>query len=329
MRADRLVAILLMLQRRGVLTAAQVAEELEISERTARRDLDALGAAGIPVYSQQGRNGGWRLLGEGTTDLTGLSAAEVRALFLVAGPAAGATKDVKAALRKLVSALPEPFRDQAEIASNAILIDPAPWNTTSAVRLSPPLLDEVQDALVTERQIEIGYVARDGLATIRVVHPLGLAAKGAVWYLVADTDSGLRTFRVDRMRSVRATGERAVRPVGFVLSDAWALITATVNDRRMPASTRIRTDPGTARMMRYVFGARLSVGRPEPQPQPLVEVELVGQSLDSLACEIAGFGSAIDVISPMEVRQQLYEIGLQLVDAYGEAGQFGQVPTVP
>ena len=110
MRADRLVAILLLLQARGQVTAAEVAEELEVSERTARRDLEALGMAGLPIYSLQGRNGGWRLAGGGRTDLSGLTAAEARALFLVAGPSSAATPEVKAALRKLVRALPEPFR---------------------------------------------------------------------------------------------------------------------------------------------------------------------------------------------------------------------------
>src|SRR5438045_8611027 len=102
-RADRLVAILMLLQTRGQVTAAEGAEELEVSERTARRDLDALGMAGLPVYSLQGRNGGWRLAGEGRTDLSGLTAAEARALFLVAGPNM-ATPEVKTALRKLVRA---------------------------------------------------------------------------------------------------------------------------------------------------------------------------------------------------------------------------------
>src|SRR4051812_29240842 len=117
MRADRLVAILLMLQARGQVTAGEVAAELEISERTARRDLDALGMAGLPVYSQQGRNGGWRLAGGGRTDLSGLTAQEAQALFLVAGPSSSATPEVRAALRKLTRALPEPMRPQAEAAS--------------------------------------------------------------------------------------------------------------------------------------------------------------------------------------------------------------------
>ncbi|WP_143265471.1 helix-turn-helix transcriptional regulator, partial [Amycolatopsis lexingtonensis] len=114
MRADRLMAILLLLQQREQLTAADAARELEVSERTARRDFDALAMAGVPVYSIQGRGGGWRLVGGARTDLSGLTAGEARALFLVAGPASAATPAVKAALRKLVRALPEPFRVQAE-----------------------------------------------------------------------------------------------------------------------------------------------------------------------------------------------------------------------
>jgi predicted DNA-binding transcriptional regulator YafY len=114
-RADRLVAILLLLQQREQVTASEVALELEVSERTARRDLDALAMAGVPVTSMQGRGGGWRLaLGGARTDLSGLTASEARALFLVAGPA---TPAVKAALGKLVRTLPEPFLEQAEAAA--------------------------------------------------------------------------------------------------------------------------------------------------------------------------------------------------------------------
>src|SRR3954471_20496608 len=107
MKADRLVATLMLLQTRHKVTCAELAEELEISERTARRDLEALSAAGIPVYSQPGRNGGWALLGGARTDLSGLTAAEARTLFLVAGPSSAVPPEAKAALRKLVQALPE------------------------------------------------------------------------------------------------------------------------------------------------------------------------------------------------------------------------------
>src|SRR5438874_12636417 len=118
------------------MTAAEVAEELEVSERTARRDLEALAMAGIPIYAQQGRNGGWRLLGGGRTDLSGLTSAEARALFLVAGPASSATPEVRAALRKLVRALPEPFRPAAEAATTSVIVDPAGWDQPARVRLA-------------------------------------------------------------------------------------------------------------------------------------------------------------------------------------------------
>ena len=140
MRADRLVAILLLLQARTQVTAAEVAAELEISERTARRDLDALSIAGVPVYSKQGRNGGWQLVGGAKTDLSGLTAAEARALFLVAGTASS-TPEVKAALRKLVRALPETFRTEAEAASNAVVVDPTAWGRSTRTHPTPTHLD--------------------------------------------------------------------------------------------------------------------------------------------------------------------------------------------
>src|SRR5215207_2305335 len=147
-----------MLQARGQVTAAEVAAELEVSERTARRDLDALGVAGLPIYSVQGRNGGWQLLGGGRTDLSGLTAHEARALFLVAGPSSTATPEVRAALRKLVRALPESFRDEAQAAAGAVVVDPAGWDRPAdAGPRTPPLLDVVQHAVVAGRQLTLGY----------------------------------------------------------------------------------------------------------------------------------------------------------------------------
>ena len=119
MRADRLVATVLLMQSRGRVTAAELAAELEISVATARRDLEALSAAGVPVYPQQGRGGGWQLVGGARTDLSGLTAAEAQALFLLAGPAASSAPEVKSALRKLVRALPRTFRADAEAAATS------------------------------------------------------------------------------------------------------------------------------------------------------------------------------------------------------------------
>ncbi|MDQ3898867.1 MAG: YafY family transcriptional regulator [Actinomycetota bacterium] len=316
MRADRLVAVLLMLQARGQVTAAEVAEELEVSERTARRDLEALGMAGLPIYSRQGRNGGWQLAGGGRTDLSGLTASEARALFLVAGPSSSATPEVKAALRKLVRALPEPFRPGAEAASTAVVVDPTGWDRPAYPRRTPPLLEPVQHAVVEGRQITLGYRARDGAVTTRVVHPLGLAAKGSVWYLVAATDAGLRTFRVDRMTGVEPTGEPVVRPDGFELAEAWRLIADEVDRRRTPVLAHALVRPDMVWLCRSIFGNRVRIGPTGADGR--VEVELRGHNPRSLAAEAAGMGALLEVLDPPEVREHLAAVGTQLVGLYGD-----------
>jgi predicted DNA-binding transcriptional regulator YafY len=319
MRADRLVAVLLMLQARGKVTAAEVADELEVSERTARRDLEALGMAGLPIYSRQGRDGGWQLAGGGRTDLSGLTAAEARALFLVAGPSSAATPEIKAALRKLVRALPEQFRPEAEAASTALVVDPTGWDQSppATARRPPPHLEAVQRAVIEGQQVVLGYVARDRASTTRVVHPLGLAAKGPAWYLVADTDAGLRTFRVDRMTEVSSTGEPVVRPEGFELAAAWRLIADEVEQRRTPVRARAVADPDVVPILRLVLGNRLGIGPPDAGGR--IEIELRGHSVPALAGQIAGFGSQLEIIEPEALRVRLAEVGRELVAVYDGA----------
>ena len=218
MRVDRLLAVLLLLQRRGQVTAAEVASEMEVSERTARRDLEALMMAGVPVYSLRGRGGGWRLVGGARTDLSGLTASEARALFLAAGTAMDATPAAKAALGKLVQALPEPFRDQAEVAASSLVVDPKAWGAKWDERRAPQFLGVLQDATISGVQVRLGYVDRQGAETQRTVHPLGVVAKGPAWYLVANTERGRRTFRIDRVASVELTADPVERPEDFDLS---------------------------------------------------------------------------------------------------------------
>ncbi len=315
MRADRLVALLMLLQQRGRVTAAEVAQELEISERTARRDLDALGMAGVPVYSRQGRNGGWELIGGARTDLSGLTSAEARALFLVAGPASSATPEVKAALRKLVSALPETFRSDAEAASAAIVVDPTAWGATGSDRPAPVHLGALQDAVINGVQVTLGYTASDGNESTRVVHPLGLATKRAVWYLVADTAAGLRTFKVERVTAVEPTGEPVVRPEGFDLAEAWKMVTDRFGDRWASIAARGSADPTAVELLRMVLGRRLRIGSPDADGR--IPVEVAGGSTAALAGELAGFGSALRIDEPAEVVERLAEIGAELVAAYG------------
>ena len=312
MRADRLVAALLILQARGRVTAAGLAEELEISERTARRDLEALAMAGIPVYSQAGRGGGWSLLGGARTDLSGLTAAEARTLFLVAGPSAAATPQIKAALRKLVRALPEPFRADAEAAASAVVIDPTSWDRAHVP--APEHLDVLQRAVVDGVRIRIVYAAPDRPETERTVHPLGLVAKASVWYLVAGTDAGMRTFRVNRVRSVAVTQDPVERPDGFDLQTHWRSVIADLDERRLSFRATALSDTDAIHGLRAVFGTRLSVGEPEPDGR--VHVEIRSWSARNLAGELAGFGRSVEVLDPPEVGRELARIGDELRERY-------------
>jgi predicted DNA-binding transcriptional regulator YafY len=314
-RADRLVALLLLLQNKGRITAAQAAAELEVSERTARRDLEALAMAGVPIYSQQGRNGGWQLLGGAKTDLSGLNADEARALFLVAGPASQATPEVRAALRKLVRALPETFRQRAEAASAAVVVDPEAWGRRTPERPPPRFLDAIQDAVIDAEQVELGYVARDDKATTRVVHPLGLACKGTVWYLIADTAAGQRTFRVDRVTSVERTGEPAVRPPDFDLAEAWRSVTERV-EGHAHVWARGTASPSILGPLRWTFGTRLRIGPPTDDGR--VHFEVGEWNEHALAAQLAGFGKDVDIVEPAALRDQLASIGRDLVEAYAK-----------
>ena len=314
-RADRLMAILLLLQHREQVTAAEVAREMEISERTARRDLDALGMAGVPVYSVQGRGGGWRLVGGARTDLSGLTASEARALFLVAGPASAVTPAVKAALRKLVRALPEPFRVQAEAAASALVMDPQRWGSSRIEPRSPRFLNELQDAVIRGVQVRLGYVDREGTETERTVHPLGIVAKGPSWYLVANTEAGRRTFRIDRVSSAEATGDPVHRPEDFDLAASWREIADEVDRRRTPLEIQAVCVPHGMGKLRMVLGDRLEVGGPAADGR--IEVVIRGYNEYALAGELAGLIEWLEVTGPAGVRGHLASIGNALVERYG------------
>jgi predicted DNA-binding transcriptional regulator YafY len=313
-RADRLVAVLLILQARGRVTAAELADDLEISERTARRDLEALSMAGIPVYSQAGRGGGWSLLGGSRTDLSGLTAAEARTLFLVAGPSASATPQIKAALRKLVRALPEPFRAEAEAAASAVVIDPASWDRSHVP--TPAHLDELQRAVVEGVKVRIVYAAPDRPEAERTVHPLGLVAKASVWYLVAATDAGMRTFRLSRVREVTLTEDPAERPEGFDLETHWRSVVAEVDERRVTFRATARVEAEAIPWLRSSLGTRLAIR--EEGAGDHVGIEIRSWSARSLAAELAGFGRWVEVLDPVEAREELARIGDELRERYGE-----------
>ena len=252
MRADRLVATVLLMQASGSVTAAQVAAAHEISLATARRDLEALSAAGVPVYSQAGRGGGWSLVGGARTDLTGLTADEARALFLLVGRSAGDAAPLRTGLRKLVRALPEPFRADANAAAGAVVVDATGWGERDRNR--PALLDALQDAVIRRRKIQLEYSDRTRRRSRRLVDPWGLVDKDDVWYLVAGTRGGQRTFRVDRMIEVAATDLPGGRPVDFDLSRAWEQVVVDVEDRRSGLTATVLIDQASFPVLRNQFG---------------------------------------------------------------------------
>ncbi len=235
-------------------------------------------------------------------------------MFLVAGPSP-ASPELKAALRKLVRALPEPFRADAQAASTAVVVDPNEWGRVKPTRPPPLHLDVLQRVVIEGEQVELGYVARDRAESTRIVHPSGLAAKGSIWYLVADTEAGLRTFRVDRVTSVEGTGAEVVRPDGFDLAEAWRLIREEVDQLRSPIQVRLAAAPGIIGILRMVFDTKVRVGGARPDGR--VDVEIAGAHIDALAGQIGGFGGAVEVLEPLELRDELARIGVELCECYG------------
>jgi predicted DNA-binding transcriptional regulator YafY len=307
-RADRLLSALLVLQARGKVTAAELAEELEVSVKTARRDLEALAAAGVPVYSLPGRRGGWQLVGGARTDLSGLTEAEAKALFFLVGPAAEVSPAAKTALRKLVQALPAPFRDAARTSSESVVIDPTAWGGRPTHE--PRHLDALRHAIVVRRRVELEYADRDGRRSTRAVSPLGVVKKGATWYLLADTDAGQRTFRVGRVRDVTLTNDPVTR--GDVdLAAEWERVAEDVNQLRRTVRAHVRVRREHLGALRYQFGDDLEAG--DAVHDEHVDVTIAGTGATMLAQQLAGWGTTIDVVSPASVRRELVRIGRELV----------------
>jgi predicted DNA-binding transcriptional regulator YafY len=313
MRADRLVATLLLMQSRGRVTATELASQLEVSVATARRDLEALSAAGIPVYPQPGRGGGWSLVGGARTDLSGLSATEAQALFLLVGPAAAVSDEAKAALRKLVQALPQTFRADAEAAATATMIDPTRWGDRDRSR--PAMVDQLQAAVIRQRKVRLTYTNSARVRSERLIDPWGLVDKDETWYLIAGTEQGQRTFRVDRILEAEPTSQPAARPDDFTLAAAWEQVVGEVEQRRSRTWATVLIDARFVPILRDHFGrhcrtdGQLGDGR--------VRVRIAAPTALDIARNLAGWGAMIEVIEPLTVQAELARIGAELAGRYG------------
>lgn len=311
-RADRLVATLLVLQARGRVRAAELAAELGVSVATARRDLEALSSAGVPVYPQPGRGGGWSLIGGARTDLSGLTSAEAQALFLLAGPAAAAAPEVKSGLRKLVRALPATFRADAEAAAAAVMIDPSRWGEHS--RGHPELVGELQAAVVGRRQVRLTYMNRAGERTARTVDPWGLVDKDGIWYLVAGSAKGRRTFRVERIVHAEITELPADRPADFDLAQEWDRVVDVVEQQRATTIATVLIADRLLSVLQSLLGRHCEVVGPTDDGR--VRTLVSAPTALMVAQNLAGWGAMIDVEGPSEVQSELARLGAELVERY-------------
>jgi predicted DNA-binding transcriptional regulator YafY len=318
MRADRLVATLLLMQARGRITAAELAKELEVSTATARRDLEALSTAGVPVYPQPGRGGGWSLIGGARTDLSGLTAAEAQALFLIAGPAASVAPQVKSALRKLVRALPQTFRADAEAAASAVVVDSASWGDDTKDR--PVLVSVLQQAVVQQIKVRLTYQKRGSAPTGRVVDPWGLVDKDGIWYFIAGTADGQRTFRIDRILGATLTGTPSTKPPDFELTKAWDSVVTEVEQRRSETAAIMLVPARFLKVFQDMHGRHCTVLGDAGEN---VRVELTAPRPLDIARNVAGWGGLITVESPEEVKDHLARIGNELVSRYPRASPAG------
>lgn len=308
MRAERLLAILLLLQGHQQLTARELARRLGVSVRTILRDMEVLGTAGIPVVADRGRGGGWSLLEGYRTSLTGLHIDEIRALALAAPPRLLADLGLEGAAEqaalKLLAALPSVRREEARRMRERIHIDGTRWHGTDEdAACLPPL----QEAVWQERRIEVDYTRGDGQAVERLLEPLGLVAKGRTWYLIAAVEGDVRTYRVSRIRQVRITEGHFTRPPGFHLADYWEQSTRefVANLPRYPALLRVRQD--AVRFIESWRWASIEEAAP-PDADGWQVLRLMCEEIeDAAACVLACGGLAL-VLEPQaladEVRRQ-------------------------
>jgi len=308
MRASRLVSLLLLLQNRGQLTAADVARELEVSERTVYRDVEALSAAGIPIYAERGPHGGVRLVEGYRTRLTGMTEDEARALFLsgLPGPAAelGLGTVMTAARLKVLAALPTELRARATRLVERFYLDAAAWFRPDEQVPHLPLLAE---AVWESRTLAITYDRGDELAE-RVLEPLGLVLKAGIWYLVARRDGEVRTYRVSRIQSPTLRDERFERPPGFDLASYW-LESSAAWEREVPRlEVDVRVNPAFLEALEEQIGGeayRAAETLDGDDPEGWAHLRLRLTYPHDAPGRLLGLGSQLEVLGPPEVRQRV------------------------
>jgi predicted DNA-binding transcriptional regulator YafY len=322
MRADRLLSLLMLLQTRGRLTAAALAAELEVSERTIYRDLDALSAAGIPVYAERGPGGGCALLDSYRTSLTGLTQDEARALFMLSVPAPlaelGVSQELRTALLKLSAALPG-YRRQEEASARArIHLDSTWWFQQ---REPVPHLATVQQALWADRllQLTLVYRAIHEVELQRVGAPYGLVAKTSVWYLVWSDGDRVRADPVSSVVEARALDQTFERPADFDLVAFWHQWCRRLEADRSSYPVTARVAPDFVPFLVRHFGRGLQealAAAGPPGPEGWLTVTLPFENLYEARAQLLSFGRGVEVLEPLALRLSVLDFARQTVALY-------------
>jgi predicted DNA-binding transcriptional regulator YafY len=317
MRADRLLSIMVLLQVHRRLTARELAQRLEVSARTIHRDMEALCAAGIPLSAERGSGGGWSLPSAYHAAFTRLTAAEIQALFLT-GPAQvlndlGLGQAAEEAQLKLLAALPAIYRQDAHYVRQRLYIDMSGWRQFEE---AVPWLPTLQEAIWQDRRLRLTYQRGDGASFERLVDPLGLVAKGRVWYMVAAVEGELRTYRVSRVQQAQLTPEASTRPPDFDLAAYWVQSVADLQ-RDIPRFTAaLRAAPDALPHIRAAWRyARIEqLGSPDAGGWLPLTVTFEGYEI---ACEyVLSMGAQVLVLDPPELREQIARMAAEVVGLY-------------
>jgi predicted DNA-binding transcriptional regulator YafY len=320
-----LISLLLLLQSRETMTAAELARELEVSERTVYRDVLALSAAGVPVYADRGRAGGYRLLGGYRTRLTGLTRDEAEALFLAGlpGPAGdmGLADAVASAELKVLAALPPGLRDAPTRTGQRFHLDVPGWFRDAT---PPPSLAGLARAVWRDRVVELRY-RRGEREVVRRVEPYGLVLKSGVWYLVARVGDGMRTYRVDRVVGAVAGEETFDRDEGFDLGGHWREQAEAFLRSMQRVEVRVRISPAGLRALRRApeapFGyAEATRAAGEPDGRGWVATRLPVESVDVAYELLLRLGAEVEVLDPPELRERVAGTAARLAALYGGPG---------
>ncbi|MEO3868194.1 transcriptional regulator [Nonomuraea sp. B12E4] len=322
MRASRLLSLLLLLQTRGRMTAPELAGELEVSVRTVYRDVEALSAAGVPVYADRGPAGGYQLLDGYRTRLNGLTAEEASSLFLAGlpGPAAelGLAEVAAAAELKLLAALPPEPRSHAARMRERFLLDVPGWYRASD---DVPHLSAVAAAVWDQRPLHMTYRRWGRKEVDRVIHPYGLVLKGGSWYMVAAPPGGTpRTYRVARVLTLETLPGRFTWPEGFELAEFWHGYTEEFRERMYTGHAVIKLAPGRGDLLAYTMGADVVTAAlaaaGEPDPEGWLTLTVPVESLTHARWLLLRMGTDVEVLGPPELRAMMAETVAALGKVY-------------